>query len=828
MPEIPLAPGRRIWLRRRIPTFLGIVAIVLLIGTIVWVVAHRDLLFEVPATWNELLRAREEILRGESDGNPATVDRLAVKLIRLQDPDFAGGEFFQLQEIPTERGASVMLLCYEPERGERVPHPAWRAEPPGIFERHHRFVTGRGRLFVPRSTAFLAHGVGGVHDHGDDYRTRRGIYWTAFPPEPGSPPVPTPGVRLYTWSRDGFRPQGFVRDDARATPWPAFELPGKRSYQKQFEVRGRLPLDRRNLDSDDPVEILIGLERLEHLLHQEGPGRPGERDPGVWRRLLVHADPEVRARALSFVPPSDAHETAMRLLDDPSPRVRLTAVHLLRQGDCRDLDATWEALTGDPDPFVAAQGLRGLLESGDREIARPALVEFLQNRTPAYLGGRIPERCCSPESALLALEWLEDLCRSTDSPSRPWSRDFGAIIEALSSRHLRPHAPRLLEIFESLERDREETRLLWHALSRALLRLEDPGVDETLLDFGSVIWPCLTMSCDLGSHCSLALTRVLLGRPLPAITMSLTHEHRFEIRWNGRNPVERVLTLYHWGEYDEHRLSLTLGRTLPAWRGDLERSGDPGSILSKPEVILALLGQLPRDQLLSPGVLAVVHGLPEPLPDLVSLIEEALGDSAEGTRASGSSGWSRSRAVALSLLHHWKVPGALERLRDEMTTLDPGDREGLRFLSGRPELLEHEFIRELWEEMLDAGGVHPASSRADSGQGGDLVHLPGDLIEEESLPGWLRPRENPLDAFLDALEVRHPRVPLEGAIPGLRRLARAGLRCSLRAAKQLESWEIEGARDVVFQAMSAGCTGAGEREGSSGDEEMLATRQDED
>lgn len=836
----PMSSRRPARLRRRFTLILGLVTVCFLIPAGIWMIANWNLLFRVPAVWEDLRwhaagwrQARSEasldpfpVFEDHEDDSSLTVElewsiqafnfqqawlhwkemnRLAKELILLQDPDFSGEAPFSLQVIPTEDGSKVYLLCYSSGNEERVPHPARSTILPERYYWHHRFLDARGRLFVPRSPVFLGHDWDGDHSKGRKYRRKPGIYWSL-----GAIPLsmrgPYHGDRLYTWGAGGFVPHGFIRDDPWATPWIDHDL-------SEHDDLWDSPLDSRDvarqeklLGSFEVVDILSGLNLLERNLRSTWDWRRAGLESEPWRRFLDHPDPDVRTRALSFVSFGEAAEIASKYLDDPAPRVRITAAQMVVQMECHRRKSIYRALARDEDRHVAAQANRELMRSADLETACEAFERLLESRIPFDLERRHSTRCGSVRTATLTVEWLEEFIRTRPPGEHPFRRDFHHVLEGFEREHLLPQASRLLEVFRKIDPEREVDRGLWHALLRVLLRLELPEMDEALRVSARRIWSCRSFVPLEDDGLQAPLLQALIRRAEPLefeAWISLTLE---AIEAREGSTLSQARILHAWSALETEKLAEILLETYDQWDHVVEQAGDLGRDIFGPEVVGEMVRRFPEGKLFPPGLLRILYHLEEPLPGLVERLERDLGRvSPESDREIQFRPESRKLAT-LAILVQWEVPGVVERLDELLVDLDPVWHGNQEIIFTRPGLGEHESVGEFFLKILDREGFHVTPRERDPD--GEKSHL----AEENEVPdvyayfhGEIWPRDNPLEALLDGLQARHADCPLLPLVPVLERVARAEIPSSLRAAIRLFEWKIEGSRELLLEVAGQTC-----------------------
>ena len=455
------------------------------VGLVAHLWACRVEYFMIPAAWRETREAWRRFEAAEPLSDEASDRRVAVgeavtALIRLQDPGFAGGAGFRLQEIPTSPG--VVLVCYQnsdegmlppPNLRERLPHPESGELLPESMDYHHRFLRSNGRLFVPDSGFFVGHERKFSHSNESARDRSEGKtlpHW-AFDPWPSKPGIYISyrrgsmslpfddGPFLYTWDERGFVPHGIVHHDSHTTP-------GTDSPDLIFERFDEQRMRALWL-SGTPGDALRALSIYE-------AGEPSQRE---WiLEATRHADADVRARALSLLgSQSEDLEAFRRALEDPIPRVRMVGLRGFESATCRGWVETLRRIERDPDPAVALSARIILTRSLQRDVAEAAVLRF----EPGDLGQVSPSvlsRVSSPRLAERLVSWLED--GRVPSPVRGRFGEIRHPLEFVRRAHLAPFLPRMRT---ALRTGRHELLENGHLLA-GIVALEDDGLDALLFD----------------------------------------------------------------------------------------------------------------------------------------------------------------------------------------------------------------------------------------------------------------------------------------------------------------------------------------------------------
>jgi hypothetical protein len=131
---------------RLILVALGLAAV----AVISWFILHWTEVVRIPLALREVRRLQEIADRQDDPGRREdedlrrALDAAANDLVRLQVPGFDDGDFFQLQQISTDDGTTVFLLCYHRNPLERLPHPECGLFLPRYLGYHHRFLRADG------------------------------------------------------------------------------------------------------------------------------------------------------------------------------------------------------------------------------------------------------------------------------------------------------------------------------------------------------------------------------------------------------------------------------------------------------------------------------------------------------------------------------------------------------------------------------------------------------------------------------------------------------------------------------------------------------------
>ena len=438
-------------------TFLS-TALLVIGGAYVW--RHRVALIEVPAAWRQArLAGALDLPDSPFEGrvrDHAGAQRFGDALLRLvelqalddwlppgsrvssdvgqncETPD--SPRLYYFDSFKDVEGRVRHLACFLYD--ERFP-PPWPADVTRMYSRRHWFFDDHGRLLpvwklrradMPESDFLFACGNSLAHRESSSHPDAGGGFVCAVDTE--SCWTSGAGV-LATLDAKGFVPLGEVLGDPLASGAP-------------------IPIDDSGASVSRPPESVVALLRP--------TGSAGDLHRGLYhlakhgghlelaKPLLTHESPVVRTHALAVSVSSLSWERIVWFLEDPSPRVRLTAFrHLMgSEADGRRLDVA-RRVVRDRNLDVRLYAYEFLARHAPAAEAERALVTLLEAR---FVTGydRIDLRgLSSSDVARAALGWAEEHFRESPDDTDSLLADLMARqFWSFRSEDLEPLAPRLV------------------------------------------------------------------------------------------------------------------------------------------------------------------------------------------------------------------------------------------------------------------------------------------------------------------------------------------------------------------------------------------------
>ena len=422
---------------------LGLLSIIVVLGTsfIAWV--NRVQLFVIPAAWKEVLKLEPGKDR----------DRALARLIALQDPAYLPGQDYRMEKVRAREGRTIFFLCWDNDPNARTSVPRQNGFPTEEFDHIHLLLDDRGRVIESLLPVFNGHGVrvseSVVRSESGDHDIIRASICRGG--ETG------PYQEIFSVDELGFVPEGLVRPGN-------LEIPVCGSPQKPTEPdRERIT---RFIRSPRKGDAHRALSLIEYSL-------PKSAD--LIRPLLSRPEPGIRARAVAVL--GAAVETAddlITFLGDKEPLVRLTAAESI-QGKKGWVRHT-QRLTEDGNRDVALGAHRLLCQSSNLEIARASFLFLAKNQAVRWWDFEL-RRLATTECSEPLVIWLEQ------NVVRSWTEErgiqtFDSVEEQFPPEFLQPFLPRLIRLFrqmEGLSGPRDQ-------LARLIVRIDDPRAEAFLAE----------------------------------------------------------------------------------------------------------------------------------------------------------------------------------------------------------------------------------------------------------------------------------------------------------------------------------------------------------
>ncbi len=410
-------------------------------------------LFEIPAAWKTALELQP--FRG-IDGR---FERAMDRLLTLQRPGYRGGSLYGLDKVKGIDGNTYYFLaCFNDSRKDALlPRRSTRKE----YRSIHLILDRRGRLVDSLLPVFDGYED---WDRQEEWKgrdrwviTRRDSKWRGQRSNSEGFGASISESEAFSIDDHGWVPEGMVLGTLFGPP--VSELPEKTEEIARPLVQTLLASPRKG-----------DLFRALYLLEKAMPASTADVQP-----LLSHGDPEIRARAIAvFTADRTKASEAIRFLQDPDARVRVTAAHAV-QGAPGWTEAVGK-LTEDPDRDVRLAVHRILCDSPQTEVAQASFLELVRARIgdAAHLSA---SRLGTAASAKEYLDWMEEVLK------KGWSEkdgvfDMPEVLAGFPPEALRPLADRILVLLYG----EQKIEGLKHGLRKVLAKI-DPDRDPDQGDY---------------------------------------------------------------------------------------------------------------------------------------------------------------------------------------------------------------------------------------------------------------------------------------------------------------------------------------------------------